>query len=74
MQLQTQVGRQDEPPRHFLLLAIGGHGRGQPFEQLLAKQPLEELPLIRFADDLQRVELSAPQGVQYPLRMMLDDL
>src|ERR1035441_4680299 len=74
VQLPTQIGRQDKPPGHFLLLSRRGHLLGLGVQHLLPEAEFKKLLLVGLADDLDLVKLPAPEGLQNPLRMMLNEV
>jgi len=74
MQLQTEVGGQLKPERHFLFLALGGHSLRQAREDLFPKAQFEELFFVGLADDLDLVELPLAKGLQDLLLMVFDNL
>jgi len=43
VQLQTEIGRQDKPPRYRFFLAVGGHRLGQGIQDLLFDQGLAQM-------------------------------
>jgi hypothetical protein len=74
VQLQAQIGRQDEPGRNLLLFAGCGHQSRQPFEELLFEAQLKKVPLIGFADDFNLIEFTRAERFQDPLRVMFNDV
>ena len=74
VQLQTEVGRQDEPPRHLFFLAVGRHRLGQGVQHLFLEAQLEKLLLVGLTDDFELVELATAEGFQDPLRVVFDEL
>src|ERR1017187_4061244 len=74
MQLQTEVGGQLKPERHFLFLTVGGHGLRQAREDLFPKTQFKELLFVGLADDLDLIELAPAKGLQDLLLMVFDDL
>ena len=74
VQLQTEIGGENKPERHFLLLPGRGHLFGQTRQHLLFEAQLEELLLVGLADDLDLIKLAAPEGRQHSLRMVFDDV
>jgi len=73
MQLQTQIGRQDKPPRDLFLFPVRGHRLGQRVQHLLLETQLEKLLLVGLADDLELIKLAPAEGFQHPLRVVLDE-
>ena len=73
VQLQTQIGRQDEPPRHFFFVAGRGHLLGQSVQHPLLKAELKKLLLVGLADNLDLIELAATESFQHLLGVVLDE-
>ncbi len=73
MEFQAEVGRQDEPPGHLLLLADGGQVLGQMEQEPFFEAALEEIPFVGLAEDFQGVELTLAKGVQDSLGMIFDE-
>jgi hypothetical protein len=73
VQLEGEIGRQDEPTRHLLLLAGRGHRLRQGVEHFLLQTELEELFLIGLPNHFQFVKLTGAKGLQDALRMGFDE-
>ena len=74
MQLQTEISRQDKPPRHLFFLAVGGHRLSQGVQNLFLEAQFEELLLVGLTDDFELIKLTTAKGFQDPLRVVLDKL
>ena len=72
MELQTEIGRQKEPPGNLFLLARGRQVLGQLPQELFLKAAFEEIPLVGLAEDFQGVELALAEGVQDALGMLFN--
>jgi len=66
VQLQTEIGRQQEPQRHFFFLSEGGQLFGQGLQNLLFEAQLEELLLVGLADDFDLIKLSTTESLEHP--------
>ena len=73
VQLQTQIGGQFKPQRHFFFFPGRGHFLGQGRQNLFLEAQLEKLLLVGFANDLELVEFSPPESLQNPLLVKFND-
>ncbi len=74
VQLQTEISRQDKPPRHLFFLALRGHRLGQGVQNLLPEAQLEKLLLVGLTNDFELIKLTTAKGFQDPLRVVFDEL
>jgi hypothetical protein len=73
VQLQTEIGRQHEPPRHLFLFTVRGQLLGQGIQNLFFEAQFKAFLLVGLADNLDLIELPAAEGFQNRLRMIFDE-
>jgi hypothetical protein len=73
VQLQTEISRQDKPPRHLFFLPVRRHRLGQGVQNLFLEAQLKKLLLVGLTNDFELVKLAVAKGFQHPLRVVFDE-